>query len=1352
MSSPSRDFHIVDQALSLFVDFEKKRIEGTTSVRMCLQKGRFIPEQGLLSTHLCAKQMNIEKVDITDLQMYHKEKKAIESFAAEDFQKHWFYPETARQIKVVKSNFEKCPPSSFAMRDMMRKIYVQENIGFLKCSVELTPKARQRMSELFAAEYLAFATIKVHFSVESPIVAGSFIKTSEGGNFFIKSNRISLSRCLFPCLDFIDDYYKLSRVRIITDLPGADVFVLGKMMSSELIDGNKFAVEFEVNKIINVNFLPIIVGKFEVVRLTLKSKKELKLYCQTKNLSYRVQNNEMDHISFFNRLLEFEDDVLKLDHTNRDDFTWLYMDIYSNYSIKETVNNEFVYRGDCLYFYKMVVLDCGIVIDKKSMDTFNFNQSEAVLRFMYSLHLDKLALKSLEDFWIFSGASQFIADVFLMIYANDLFTQHVFEMKKRRYYKLVAQGKDVNPLSNPNFMHPSEASLDHCYNLKSCLIFHMISAYLKLSKATVSDFASLFLQHNYCDETKKSPVYYTDTKRAYKKIKLTFGIKIMKDLQQFLQFTGCSELFCEYTHDKKGNRIKLSIRQVPIHLRHYREIMEERFNLEKFFAINSPIKTILDQFQTSLITLGDNSEGFISADSIKAFLDDDGRLLLNSYYNSLKYLSGQFCVIVTETNDVEYNEEIHELNLEEKPIQELGINMRIKFRRVVQKKGGEIDGLGGIAFEQDMNYNMGSSNAKYSTGEYKNDNVLVGGAPYVFIKVDPYNHYLRKVLVREGENIYLNQLDKEMKEQIDLVNIYRILESLVTDETSATVATVNKIESYLKAKDVDQLIKIEMINTLVSLNGSLASARISKILLDMVTRIKFEGDHSLKPNDFHADYFLLNHLIDQISRYERKLKKQQMESAGVPKHTPQTDQNIIDLLLNLLQKNDNSQNNYDDTFYQANILRSLFRCLNVPSFNQILNEVDRFLKIEFYTHYDYKYLIDAIFSEFTTFISSHYDHIGVSLSSPHGKGFYSNMNLERYPSLIYCLERFKGLAEKHMYDPILCRSIFTLNYTIHKKVEKEKPWDILIWGLKYVETARKCTTSFITNKILEALQFNMELNRAEFRDMQRKLNVKHNKYISSLLFDIITSPYAYIDVQYRYYFLEIYKMVYDEFVPICNNQHFENFMFPLDLNWLSFKFELNFEKNAPDDKRIITLNHLSMQNRRKTISGQLAPSQGSSQYNLRELIFQNFKFTKESPTWRNLAKQIINVLLSEKMTVEIENELSSESGEAQQSVASGDLVVKLKPTGPTTFTLKNLKKNLMKPSHLIHSMEEFKDELFKVINHYIEKKKITKEVYLEYEMFSKALIAEAEKILKEKSQKEEEKLKKMKQLKMRQMS
>ena len=62
---------------------------------------------------------------------------------------------------------------------------------------------------------------------------------------------------------------------------------MGKLASKSIV-GNKVIFEFDINHVININYLPIIAGKFEVVKLKLKDGTIMKLMCQSKNMSYRV--------------------------------------------------------------------------------------------------------------------------------------------------------------------------------------------------------------------------------------------------------------------------------------------------------------------------------------------------------------------------------------------------------------------------------------------------------------------------------------------------------------------------------------------------------------------------------------------------------------------------------------------------------------------------------------------------------------------------------------------------------------------------------------------------------------------------------------------------------------------------------------------------------------------------------------------------------------------------------------------------------------------------------------------------------------------------------------------------------
>ena len=109
--------------------------------------------------------------------MYNKETKAKESIDENHYTKHHFYPDTSRQLLVLKQNMEKCPPSWYALRETMKMVYQIENVGLLKMSLELTTKTKQKVEQLFDQGFLAYFTVKVSFNLDEPVAAGSFIQT-----------------------------------------------------------------------------------------------------------------------------------------------------------------------------------------------------------------------------------------------------------------------------------------------------------------------------------------------------------------------------------------------------------------------------------------------------------------------------------------------------------------------------------------------------------------------------------------------------------------------------------------------------------------------------------------------------------------------------------------------------------------------------------------------------------------------------------------------------------------------------------------------------------------------------------------------------------------------------------------------------------------------------------------------------------------------------------------------------------------------------------------------------------------------------------------------------------------------
>ena len=531
-------------------------------------------------------------------------------------------------------------------------------------------------------------------------------------------------------------------------------------------------------------------------------------------------------------------------------------------------NFEYEYNFDSLFFYKTMIMDSSIMLDEKVMDTFMFIKTELIRRYSCMVHLEKIALKSIDDFWVFTGICSFLADVFMMQNSNDSFNLTIMEKKRKKFYEYAVNGFDINPLTESNFSHPAEVLADRCFLVKSNLIFIIIYAYLKLNKDNASDFGSILLSEEYVkyDEAglpKLEKFKYTDTTKFFKIIKTAFGVKNLKsDLGQYLCKTGTCEIDCAYIYNRKENKMKLSLRQTPIHLKHFKSTMKHRFDLEKFFNIVSPVKKLLEDFESSLIELAKTSDGFVKLENIKEFLSDDGRILMSEARKSLKYLQGKFDVIVTETNDIEFREDIYDIKVEDLQNQEINFYLRSKFRRIVQKKGYDSE-----------NFEMGQDGNINKSGPG-----LIGGAPYLWIKLDPYNHYLRQIVVRDGENILLAQLDKDLKDMLDLMNIYRILESLVT---AGTDAAVNKLCGILVSKKVNnQLLKIQMINTLTKVKIRNSESKITDTLIRLIKNLKFDSDSSLKENNFddlQQPYYLINHLIGELSKYERKCKKRRIE-------------------------------------------------------------------------------------------------------------------------------------------------------------------------------------------------------------------------------------------------------------------------------------------------------------------------------------------------------------------------------------------------------------------------------------------------------------------------------------------
>ncbi len=77
------------------------------------------------------------------------------------------------------------------------------------------------------------------------------------------------------------------------------------------------------------------------------------------------------------------------------------------------------------------------------------------------------------------------------------------------------------------------------------------------------------------------------------------------------------------------------------------------------------------------------------------------------------------------------------------------------------------------------------------------------------------------------------------------------------------------------------------------------------------------------------------------------------------------------------------------------------------------------------------------------------------------------------------------------------------------------------------------------------------------------------------------------DPEFRYYYLQIYDVFFDEFVPICLYNKEPNVMFPFDRYWLEINNRIELEKYYNKEKKNVIFKYLSLQ--KKTKKGIIKP-------------------------------------------------------------------------------------------------------------------------------------------------------------------
>lgn len=136
----------------------------------------------------------------------------------------------------------------------------------------------------------------------------------------------------------------------------------------------------------------------------------------------------------------------------------------------------------------------------------------------------------------------------------------------------------------------------------------------------------------------------------------------------FNNVTRCPNFDCEYNYSRKENKIDIRIVQTPIQLKYYREFTEHRLRLENQYKVDNDIIKTLCKFFEDYSSLHEKFQ------------------FVNRRTESCKTFSGVINIVPTETNEVEFREEVHQEKIEKKKETKLTINCTTKLRKTMQKK------------------------------------------------------------------------------------------------------------------------------------------------------------------------------------------------------------------------------------------------------------------------------------------------------------------------------------------------------------------------------------------------------------------------------------------------------------------------------------------------------------------------------------------------------------------------------------------------------------------------------------------------------------------------------------------
>ena len=447
--------------------------------------------------------------------------------------------------------------------------------------------------------------------------------------------------------------------------------------------------------------------------------------------------------------------------------------------------------------------------------------------------------------------------------------------------------------------------------------------------------------------------------------------------------------------------------------------------------------------------------------------------------------------------------------------------------------------------------------------------------------------------------------------------------------------------TYLHKKQLNLYLRLELLSVLEEyLQSSPPLVRIFDLLLELVRTLKVEENGTLRPNDFNEKgcFEFLLMIVDLLFKSDTALNSQ-----TDPNVAPKSDEQMVNLVLRLLKNNDNSINSFDDSYYQACLLQSLLGTTSALHFQTILQEVLRFLMIDHFNPSRKRFLVHTIFQGLARFIiqnlRSSKHHAFASASKSKAPKFNSLILNSDNPLLKKVFSYLQQLKKRYRSNPAVAPYIYLHKVTVKRYLKKYKLLDLLVYTLKYVVEERNKFGTVVANQIMHKALDYFGSQRDELEQVQANITKEAFAMLSDLLWEQMRSRECLEDAQFGLYMEKLYHLFFGEFIP-CHMISDRADIFQVEEYWLRYFPRFDLDSFFQRKKKYVVFKYLSLQKKKK--NGQVVTPPRNHKYNIRDLLLQNFKVNKESFTKKNMAKHIVSILLTEKITNDVETRIFNE--------------------------------------------------------------------------------------------------------------